>query len=506
MTQKPHDQADRLRAGTLSANPITGTDRVKTVARLPIDLAKSRDPHALASERALLGALFWSAVNAPDLVRIGAVAGILMNGEAMYEPSHRDIVTAMLTCLEEKVEHDPIAVYSRMAKAGNGISGGVETLRAMVDEASTVNEAQAIVYARHIRDAWTRRKLVAAHRKGLRDACDPRVDPATAVSLSADGITEVGATLASNKRTRSMQESLARFYQGLQRGKKPSISTGLRDLDQVLIGLFAKETTVIAARTSVGKSALAAGIAVGHAERAPAEECLYVSLEMESELFAGRLASARSGVPAIAMRKQELTPEQWSRLSRATAELAPCGVHFADETTQTMGGIMAMAEERRMLLAKEGKRLALIVIDHIGLVKPTAEILKRSTSREQHVAETSRGLRFLATRFECHVIALVQINRAGETESRIPQRRHLAESDAIARDADNVIIMHRDIDDETGLLRTDQPAAIVVAKMRSGEPAPVLAEFDPAHVCYRNYDGHQTFREVYGKETRRATR
>ncbi len=496
MSDKLRDEADRLRDGELPSDPAVGTERVRMAPR-----GRAAVTTEIASERALLGALLWAGANAPETLRIEAVFDLLAGGEAMAEAAHRDIVAAMMACHEANAEHDPVAVHAQLVRTGRDrATGGLGGLRGLVDEASTVSEGQARVYAHAIREAWVRRLIEAAARTMAVEARDPRIRASEVVAKTFDGIARVAERLADSGTTIAMKDAMRLYFDDLQRGQKPRLSTGLRDLDELIVGLFPKEVTILAARTSVGKSALAAGMCLGAVERDPKAAVLYVSLEMHAELFCGRLAASRAGIPAKRLRRQQLSPTQWTDLMRAVGELAPLGIYFADSTTQTIQSIIAMAEENARARAAEGRKLAMVVIDHVGLVKPSAEALKRA-SREQQVAETSRGLRFIAEKFGCHVMALAQINREAEGPrgTRVPQVRHLAESDALGRDADNVLILHRDRDETTGLLDTDKPAALVVAKVRSDEPAPLLLTFDAPHVRFLNHDGEQTFQSVYGK-------
>lgn len=490
------DEADRFKAGQLPADPGVGTVRVPTA---PGPSGRRLSPEA-AAERALLGALMWSGSNAPALVRVEMVLDLIAHGDALTESAHRDVVAAMVACHAAGVEHEPVAVHAALVRAGK--SGlGLDGLRRLVDEASTVSEAQAKAYAHTIRQAWVRRRIVTTARALANEAQDQKRSPVEVLSGAVTSLQSLGADVSSSGHFVSIKEALTAYFERLQSMQAAHWSTGLRDLDQAIVGLFPKEVSVVAARTSVGKSSLAATMALGLVERSQDAIVLYVSLEMHASLFCGRLAAARAGIPAKALRRENgLSQEQWKGFTTAVGELAPLGIYFVDSTTQTMQSILGIAEEIARKLARENKRIALIVVDHVGLVKPSVESSKRD-SRERQVAEVSRGLRYLAERFDCHVMALAQINRAAEdqkADTRVPKLRHLAESDSIGRDADVVIIVHRDQDKLTGLLDTEKPAGIVVAKQRNDEPTALLLTFDAPHVTFRNYDGDRTFSGVYG--------
>ncbi len=493
------DEADRLKAGALSPDPMAGTERVRQHPR-----GTTGEPPERAQEKALLGALLWAGANAPDALRVEAVLDLLAGGEAMGEPHHRDVVLAMVACHERKANHDPASVHAAMVELGRGWDLG--RLREMLDDATSVSETQARAYAHRVREAWGRRKIYAAAADIARMARDAKLPPHEVLSSAQAKIAEVGSVVSTAGHFISSQDAFAEYFKALKGGQNASWSTGLRDLDQEIVGLFPNEVSVVAARTSVGKSVLSAGIACGIAERSEQAVVLYVSLEMKAQLFCARLAAARAGVPARILRRlgkpnePGLTTPQWQALTAAVGELAKLGLFFADSTQQTLASIAAMADELVRKIASMGKVLALIVIDHVGLVIPSAESLKRE-SRERQVAEISRNLRRLAERFGCHVMALAQINRQAETqkgETRVPQLFHLAESDQIARDADVALIIHRDRDKVSGVLDTTKPAGLIIAKQRNDAQSAILLDFDAAHVRFGNYDGDQTFGRVYG--------
>ena len=143
----------------------------------------------------------------------------------------------------------------------------------------------------------------------------------------------------------------------------------------------------------------------------------------------------------------------------------------------------------------------LVVVDHVSLVKPSAEAIKRS-NREQQVAETSRGLRFIANELGCHVMGIAHISREGEKESgnRMPQMRALRESGSLENDADLVMIMHRERDPDTGLLNNEKPAALAVAKARLDETAILLLNYDGARARFADWTGDGTYATFYGKD------
>jgi len=173
---------------------------------------------------------------------------------------------------------------------------------------------------------------------------------------------------------------------------------------------------------------------------------------------------------------------------------------WSTTTSLTLASVFKAAREAQRRAKKVGKRVKLVVVDHIGLVK-TSELLKKAP-RQLQVAETSRGLRFIATEIGCHVMALAQIHRDAErqkTTDSMPKLWHLRESGDLEQDADQIFIMHRPRDTTSGLLKNDMPTAFALAKGRMDEAAVNLIGFERGqYVDWK--DDSRSFQSVYGRD------
>lgn len=502
---KPPDDNDRAVDGTLPKDPSADTAKVKPAVLHVVKPGERRsipEPSDPDAEDALLGALLWSGKYQPQMLRVKMVGDILENGIAFYGRGRTEIFDAITACAKDGAEHDPVAVFAQLVRTGNDRrAGGREMLDRLVDNASTVSETQARVYAQSIRETWARRLIISDARRLAEEARNPKASIDALVQQGRDAVAAASLRTASTAMSISLRQSAESLFQLLTKGNNTAIPTGLRQLDEALNGgLRPGEVSLLAARPSVGKSTLAAQIAEHMTTVDPTCCALYVTLEMKHEMFTARLLSARSGVPMNNMRRMVLTPTQWSQVTAAVAELATKGVYFADSATQTLASIYATASQLSRILAREGKRLGLLVIDHVGLVKPSAEALKKS-NREQQVAETSRGQRFIATEIGCHVMGIAHISREGEKDSgnRMPQPRHLRESGALENDADTVMILHRERDPDTGIMRTDKPAALAIAKARLDETAIMLLGYEPQHARFSSWTNeNEKFSDFYG--------
>jgi replicative DNA helicase len=498
---KPPDEADRQKAGTLQPNPLADAERARLRVVGPNDSGPTPEPTDVPAEKALLGALLWAGSNQPDLLRVGSVTSILADGTPFYDSGRGDVYNAIKACADWKAEHDPVAVYAALVKMGRDRAvGGLEGLKDLADQASTVSERQARVYASEIQAAWTRRTIISELRLVVEDARDPRCNLAKVserLQVVAESVLQKATPAAT---TVSLGESGRQLLQKLESRTAAAMATGLRDVDGVCNGgLRWREVSTLAADTGVGKSMMAAQIAEHIVTQDTSAAAFYATLEMPHTSFTMRLVSARSGVPLSALRKRELTDMQWTRITQAVVEMENKGLFFADAPSQTLAEVYAAALERDRLLKPMGKKIRLVVVDHAGLIKPSAEALKRS-NREQQVAEISRGFRWIAEKLECHVMGLVQISRdaSGKNNEGMPKLRHLAESYSLARDPDLVFIIHRNRDPKTGKLVSSDPAAFALAKGRMDESAVMLLGFHGSTMRFSNWDGNEMFSDYYG--------
>jgi replicative DNA helicase len=238
------------------------------------------------------------------------------------------------------------------------------------------------------------------------------------------------------------------------------LTTGFNELDTMLSGLQPSDLIVVAARPSMGKTALCLTLAQNAAIQAQAVVGIF-SLEMSKESLVMRMLSSEGHVDAHRFRSGFLSRDEWARLAGALGTLAETKI-FIDDTP----GITVLemrAKARR--LAAEQKKLDLIIVDYLQLMSGSS---RRTESRQQEVSQISRELKALAKELNVPLIALSQLSRAPEnrTDHR-PQLADLRESGAIEQDADVVAFIYR----EEQYNRTEENAGIaeiIVAKQRNG--------------------------------------
>ena len=509
---KPLDENDKLKAGQLSSNAFDGTKRIEPLRAIEAP-RKIGEPSDVPSEAALLGAFLWAASNSPDILRATVVQDILPSGEAFYRRDFGNIYDAMLECLRKDemtgkmpIEHDPVAVASAAAIAGNGRDDtSVDALLKLQAAASTVSELQARAYADSVRKAWAKRCAIRDLRVIASDALSPKVSDTEIYERAQKAALEMMDRTSSTATTVSLRQSAEQLFVDLSSPGAAAFPTGLRDMDTMTNGgIRAPETSIVAARTNVGKSTLAVGVAQYIVATDPTAGALYVSMEMPHKSFTTKLLASRTpGVTVAAIRRKALNKDQWAALTSTVKDILELELHFTVSMQQTLASVFAIARERDRVLKRAGKKLKLVVIDHIGLVKPSVELLKRA-SRQQQVAETSRGLRYIATEVGCHVMALAQIHRDAERQKSadmMPKLHHLREAGDLEQDADQIFIMHRPRDPMSGIFVKGKPTAFALAKGRLDETAVTLLNFRDGR--YEDWtDPDRDFETEYGSGER----
>jgi replicative DNA helicase len=248
---------------------------------------------------------------------------------------------------------------------------------------------------------------------------------------------------------------------------EPGLSTGLADLDNMLDGLQPGQLIIVAGRPGSGKSTLAMDIARYNAIKR-AESTLFVSLEMLRRDLTLRVMCAEGGIMLARMKKRgERSAYDLRAIVQAMDRIESSPLYLHAEPSTTIAAIRAHAKR---LHATQGLRL--LVVDYLQLLSSG----KKSESRQQEVAEFSRGLKLLAMELEIPVIALSQLNRSSDQRAdKRPALSDLRESGAIEQDADTVIMVHRPDD-------TSDTAELILAKNRGG-PTGTVEVFAQLNMC-----------------------
>ncbi len=253
--------------------------------------------------------------------------------------------------------------------------------------------------------------------------------------------------------------------------------TGITDLDKYTGGLHKGEVTILAARPSVGKTAMGIQIAVQVAKKGKTVQVF--SREMSQVQLGIRLIANQGKIDGQRMRTGHIREEDWKKIMGTQAELSNLPLYINDESS-TMPDIRAVCAE------KKHKGLDLVIIDYMQLIEPH----KKSDTREREVAEISRAIKKMSLELDIPIIALSQLNRS--TANKRPTLDTLRESGAIEQDADNVILLHKPDEKEIptkdlNLYRTLKTAGndyveVIIAKQRNGPTGMFTMSYNPRHM------------------------
>ena len=333
------------------------------------------------------------------------------------------------------------------------------------------NAAHANYYASQVRKAADRRRLADIASRFYENLCDAMVEPDDAIKLLDSKIAATGhkagaeavmiaeASKGAVAKSKNRQES--KYAVGVQ--------TGIYAIDGASGGLFPEELTVLAARPSIGKSALGAQIAYHAASQG--RPALFVSMEMAEWEIAARTLAAESNVDSRAIRAATLTDDQIAELETVIKHQESVPFWIWRPRSPSVAEIRAKARE---IAAVKG--LALLVVDYLSLVRAEDP---RAFRRDQ-LSQIGKDLKELANELKIPVLALAQLNRSSEGEK--PKLSHLSESGTIEQDANSVWLLHREH-------RAATEAILMIEKNRSGPTFDAKLEFDPVRTMFRDFVG-----------------
>lgn len=438
--------------------------------RLVSGLEVMPPPEDIEAERALIGSLLAGDSKLEDVED-------LVNRDMFAVQIHAVAWGAMTIQRDSGDSYGFVETRSLLVESGHTADEVRDIEKAYREHSWTIGGKASRGYAEAVRTAWNARRVrevatelgaYADYRRGELDA---------AMEKAADSLRTIASDMAPNGGTVSMSDAALLWAKQLMAAPAESMTMGLRELDEVTGGMRRKQTTIIGARTSVGKSALSLQAALATAQAG--HGVLYLSLEMTPEVMCQRAVAHLAQVDGKRLQAKCFDARELGRVQDAL-KLLKGGMPIQLNASQSMSlaEILALVTATHRTMRRNGQSLGLVVVDHIGLVRPAGELVK--ASREQQVATVSRSLRGIAERFDCHVIGCCQVNRGSEKRQgaeKRPQLHDLRDSGSVEQDADMVVLIHRGRD--TSGLFLAQPAEIVVAKNRvNGQLGMVKAEFD----------------------------
>ena len=424
-------------------------------------------PYSIEAEESLLGNIMLY----PDAMRQCVDAGV--TADDFYLDKHRQIYNLMHSMYENKEKVDTVSLSSRLKDFGvYDKIGGLEYLMQLAN--ATISANNTGEYISIIRNKSLARKVIKVGEEISNDAYDSSVSVDEMLENVERKVTEVtrSKTSADFKTGEEIFDATIKHIQAIQEAGTAitGVKTKFRDLDSKTAGFQKGDLIIVAARPSMGKTALALNLAMNSAEITPGAVAIF-SLEMPAEQVATRILAANSGVEIQKLRTGQLNDEDWSKVNEATQRLKQMNF-FIDDTPGIK--VSEMYAKARKLAQDEG--LFMIVVDYIQLIQATG----KSDSRQQEVSEISRRLKAMARELNVPLIALSQLSRSVEArQDKRPMLSDLRESGALEQDADLVLFLYRDAyynrDENDNSNRED--VELLIAKHRNGPTGKVLLAF-----------------------------
>src|SRR6201997_1318925 len=414
-------------------------------------------PHNLEAERSILGAVLL------DNHSLNAAVEKLRS-EDFFLPQHRQIFQRMIQLAEHQQAIDVVTLMDDLARRGELESaGGAAYLSQLADGRPRATNVEH--YARIVKEKSVLRNLAfsaaAIQEQALAggDDADVILDRAesTIFQIAED---RVRAGLIGVKEL--VRDNFERLEKIFSEGRRiTGLATGYPGLDNETAGLQPSELVILAARPSMGKTALALNIAENVAVR-NREPVAVFSLEMSKESLLLRMLASEARVDAHKFRTGHMGRDDWNKITHALTSLGDAPLWIDDSASST---VLEMGAKARRL--KRDRGLSLMIVDYLQLVVPTNT--GRGTNRQEEVSSISRALKGLAKELKVPVVVLSQLTRAPEREERKPQLSDLRESGAIEQDADVVLFINRPNFYKTDLPEEDRAKAeLIIAKQRNG--------------------------------------
>jgi len=431
-------------------------------------------PHNFEAEQAVLGALMLDPQRSSLIFEF-------VTADDFYRDNHRNLFVAIRDVFETNEPVDLVTVAEQLRQNGHLESlGGIGVIAQIAS--SVPSAANVEPYARIVAEKSLLRRLIKMADLIQARGFEPGQEAMALLEEAESMILEISRKQTSEGFV-SLHDLLIKTFAKIERlySNKNSLTgvpTYFRDLDRMTSGWQASDLIIIAGRPSMGKTALVLNMAQNAAIKSDVSVALF-SLEMSKEQLVQRMLCSQARVDQQRVRTGNLETTDWEKLVHASAPLSSASIYVDD----TVGISLPELRSKSRRLKMENN-IGLIIIDYLQLMT----LGNRAESRQQEVAQISRGLKGIARELAVPVIALSQLNRGVELrQEKRPVMSDLLESGSIEADADVIGFIYRDEyynpdSDKRGL------AEIIIAKHRNGPVGTVELGFLKEFTLFVNYD------------------
>lgn len=445
-------------------------------------------PSAPDIEMSVLGAM---------MIEKEAVSKVIsmIDTSVFYLKEHQIIFEAIKKLFESNEPIDYVSIYEELKKNEKVDEvGGIAYLTKLSQNISSA--ANIEYHTRIILEKSILRKLITTSHSIAQVSYEGTEDAFDILDLAERQIFEISESFMKKSYT-DMEKAV---YQALEyieaihsneEMKKFAVPTGFYELDDKLGGFHKSDLIILAARPSMGKTALALTLARNAAIEYKVPIALF-SLEMDTLQLVLRLICAEGRLDAHKVRTGRLPNEEGIKLGKIASKLIEAPIYIDDSPSQSI--LEIRAKSRRL---KAEKNIGLVVVDYLQLIQGPSN----SESREREISYISRSLKALAKELNIPVLALSQLNRMVETRhDKKPQLSDLRESGSIEQDADVVMFLNRP--EYYGItnfpedgLSTEGVAEVIIAKQRNGPVGEVRLMFKKEYARFENLEQFRTYDE-----------
>ena len=422
-------------------------------------------PFSREAEINVLGSIMQDNYCLPEVMEI-------LSAQSFYLDIHQKIFRVILDLRSETKPIDLVIVLERLRDRGWIADISIEYLRELLEAAPTA--ANAVYYAGIVRDKALSRRLIQVCTEAVRDCYDHVMPIHELIDSTQRQILSLGVdakTGSAQKFSDVINEFLADLDEKQKNHGLIGIPSGLLDLDELTGGFHPNELCVLAARPSIGKTALAGNVVRNSAGRGV--RSFVVSIEQSKLELTARWFAGETDVSTQQMRKGRLAPDQVQQIILATDVLRPLPIWINDCPSIKVNEILTAS--RRL---KQSDDIQMVVIDYLQKIVPD----NRHESRNEQVACIARGLKQIARELKIVVLGLCQLSRAADGQR--PSLSHLRDSGEIEQEADTVIFLHRPN------AKTDAPTELIEAivdKQRNGPCGACVLSYRKRNIRFENY-------------------
>lgn len=424
--------------------------------------------------------------------------------EDFYDPAHQRLFTAMQTLRIQKKAVDTPNMADEVAKhSGENADGDMMVLFEAIRKHGFAAEFGVEDHIAAVKKAARRRLARQAIREAAKRLDEPENDAGGVLDTLKERLNDLRN--GGKSRTKGLNSVLLESFDELEKrakGENKGLKSGIPVIEKFMAGFHRGELTILGARPAVGKSAMAAHIALAAAKEGA--RVLICSREMSPTQYGIRVLSRETNIPNTRIRSGELTEDDWVQLA---GSLETCASEIGDRIRFTFDVKYIEDLRDEVQNAIDNGELDMLVVDYVQLMQ-TRQKAEKDFMRIAHISKT---LKDMSTDLNIAILALAQVGRS--SDGAMPTMAELRGSGDLEQDADNILFLHRPKngndewvhpDDRGSLLETleklgEQYVVLNIAKQRQGQTGYTQMIFEPAHMNYRAiYRGMRGQEEAYG--------